>query len=558
MSLYPKLSPRSRRATAAACLLTLLATAAPAQEAGSTAGEPNTFGETLEVVVVQVEAVVTDPQGRRVTGLGKEDFRLVVDGRERPIEYFSEIREGREVVAAAAAGDHSADAEAPVPETLGEAAETDHLVFVDDYFGIKRPRNRSLHGIGDQLSALPPRDRVAVVAFDGNQIDVLTSWTSEPEEVRRALDQAAARPTYGLLRASEKRRRGDAGPWSDAVSQEQELRRVLTAVRSTLRILPRPDGRKVLLLLGGSWPTRPLIPTTDESDGRFRPLPTTTTREGRFDDRALVQALADSANLLGYTFYPVDVEGLRATASDPEAEAPGTDSETGLASQSSPNTRELFRQGALRFLAEETGGRALLYADRDRALERELADTRTYYSVGFTPRLRGDGSHHDVRLEVRRPGLHVRARAGFEDVSRAAELNRMAESALRLGGAAGSAAPESGGLRVTVGEPQPRAHRTMQAKLRVDLPWREVTLVPTNGALVGQIEIRVAARDRDGTVSQVARVPLPLKRDRPPAPGKVLRWEADLTLRRERNDLVVSVYDTVSGQVRTQRVTVEP
>lgn len=290
---------------------------------------------------------------------------------------------------------------APAPEAPGEAAVTDHLIFVDDYFGIKHPRNQMLGGIRDQLSSLPPRDRVAVVAFDGRRIDVLTPWTSEPEEVRKALDRAAERPTYGLLRANEKRRRGDTGPWSDIVSQEQELRRVLTAVRSTLRILPRP-------------------------------------------------------------------------------------------------------------------------------------------------------------------GLHVRARSGFEDVSRAAELDLMAESALRLGDVEGSgsgsqsAAPEAGGLRVAVGDPQPRAHRTMAVKLRVDLPWREVTLVPAEGGLVGQIEIRVAARDRDGTVSEVARVPVPLKKETPPAPGKILRWEADLTLRRERNDLVVSVYDGVSGQVRTQRVTVEP
>ena len=37
-----------------------------------------------------------------------------------------------------------------------------------------------------------------------------------------------------------------------------------------------------------------------------------------------------------------------------------------------------------------------------------------------------------------------------------------------------------------------------------------------------------------------------------------LHWESDLLLRRERNDLVVSVYDALSGRVMTRVVTAAP
>lgn len=557
--------PASALLLALACVFT--ARGAPRQE-----DVQGSFGETLDVVVISVEAVVTDTDGRRVTGLGRDDFHLLVDGRETPIEFFSEVREGREV--SAPKGGTLSEVPAPAPGAAsptaarepGEPVPTNHLVFVDDYFAIRKYRDTVLRGIAERLPELSPHDRLAVVTFDGEEIDVLTSWTSSREEAERALDRARDRPAHGLLRATERQRRGDVGPWTDAVTKEEELRRVLTAVRSTLRIMPRPDGRRVLLLLGGGWPVRPLVPTTEEGEGSpFRELPTTSTREARFDDRVLVRELADAANLLGYTLYPVDVQGLRASEDAVAAEAPRADPETGLATAGlTPYTGELFRQGTLRFLADETGGRALLFDQRARALGSVIADTRTYYSLGFTPRLRGDGTRHDVRVEVRRPGLRVRSRSGFQDVSRTEELDLLAESALRFGGVEGgsegaaAAAPGAGDLAVSVGEPRRRPGRTMEVKLQVDVPWGEVALVPKDGGLAGLLEIRVAARDRDGTVSEMARISLPLERKEPPNPRTILRWEADLTLRREHHDLIVTLYDAVSREVMTGRVSVEP
>ena len=56
---------------------------------------PPLFGESIDVRVVNVEAVVTDRDGNRVTGLKPGDFRLRVDGKEVPVEYFSEVHDGQ-------------------------------------------------------------------------------------------------------------------------------------------------------------------------------------------------------------------------------------------------------------------------------------------------------------------------------------------------------------------------------------------------------------------------------------------------------------------------------
>ncbi|MCY4560565.1 MAG: hypothetical protein OXF79_30205, partial [Chloroflexi bacterium] len=48
--------------------------------AGLAAQPGETFVDTIDVQVVEVDAVVTDRRGRPVSGLQREDFELFVDG----------------------------------------------------------------------------------------------------------------------------------------------------------------------------------------------------------------------------------------------------------------------------------------------------------------------------------------------------------------------------------------------------------------------------------------------------------------------------------------------
>ena len=119
-------------------LLVPLAVALGAAGAAAQDARPGVFGEVLDVRVVNLEVVVTDRDGARVRGLGPQDFRLTVDGKEAPIDFFTEVVGG--TVAAAATGAGAAG----VPGvTAGEPLGTSWLVFVDDYFSIGRDREAS-------------------------------------------------------------------------------------------------------------------------------------------------------------------------------------------------------------------------------------------------------------------------------------------------------------------------------------------------------------------------------------------------------------------------------
>jgi VWFA-related protein len=400
--------------SAATLALVVLSLPAPAPATpatpANTPAPPATFGERIDVRAVDVEAAVTDRSGQRVQGLTAADFRLLVDGREVPIDSFTAVGVGPGAPASGGAE----------PATAATAVGRNFLVFVDNGFAIAAQRDRVLDTLAAQLSRLGPDDRMAVVAFDGYRLRTLADWTGNRATLAAALAGAKAIPSDGnrviaARRADAEDRRllleydpiliaraafGNLGRLtleSPALRNTAEARalvkgmpRVLAATDAALRTLVSPPGRRVLLLLSGGWP--------------FSTYP------------ALLWPLTATANRLGYTFYPVDVPGL-----DPEAVA--ADARLTLPEPHGYITTGWERDSdyTLELLARATGGKAILHSARLTALERADDDTRSYYRLGFSPTWKADDREHQIQVEVRGTGLSVRARKSYVDLSTAAE-----------------------------------------------------------------------------------------------------------------------------------------
>ncbi len=71
-------------------------------------------------------------------------------------------------------------------------------------------------------------------------------------------------------------------------------------------------------------------------------------------------------------------------------------------------------ENALRVLADETGGRALVSTNDFRhGLSRVLDDTGAYYLIGYVSPRPNDGRFHQITVRVNRPKVDVRARKGY-------------------------------------------------------------------------------------------------------------------------------------------------
>lgn len=540
---------RSLLRTILALMSAILASGAWAQTA---ADAPSVFGETVEVRVVNVEVVVTDREGNRVHGLTPGDFRLYVDGQEVALDYFSEVKAGAAM--AAAEGVESIGAAEP-----GKPVGTSYLLFIDDHHSIPRDRDKVLEAIRQDVTFLGPEDRLAVVAFDGKVVEMLSSWTQSWPEVQQVLEQAKDRPAYGLHRLTELRafrrdarsriRTPGATPSFDQgrldIEEERyawvvadQVSRSVAGATAALRGFAKPPGRKVMLVLSGGWPFDPVnVATADPSRG--------FSERGVPRGRELFAPLVDTANQLGYTLYPVDVPGLEASVADADFDSPlgvGFDS-----------NRERELHLALSFIADETGGEALLNARRLEPLRLVANDTRSYYWLGFSPARRGDNARHEVEVEVVRPGLKVRSRGDFVDSSRSAEVTMAVESALLFGDGAAS----DGVLRVAVGDPQRSGIGRVKVPLSVDVPMDQVTLLPAGDRWQVVLELRVAVRDAGGATADVPVIPITLTTDTQPVPGQFGRFETTVELRRADHDLVVAVFDPASGTLLTSPARVE-
>ncbi|HEV8242267.1 MAG TPA: VWA domain-containing protein [Thermoanaerobaculia bacterium] len=482
-------------------LIGSIVAALPLASAQAQAGDKPapTFGETVEVRVVNVETVVVDAANQPVHGLTKADFRLLVDGKEVPIDHFDEVLEA----SAATAPPAAATPGVPTPPT--EVARA-LLVLVDDSFAVQAPRNAALQSLGRELSTLGAADQAAVVAFDGRRLDTLASWTSDRRVLADALAAAAKRPALGSRFIAEDRGMGEdvdltieaaleAGLDPDELGMvtaplykrvnpaaRTQLRRTTDAMAGALRGFETPPGRKVLVLLTGGWSTR-VAPQL------FGPL-------------------VESANRLGYTLYAVDVA-----------------------------TNEPAATKALDALARATGGRDASGLGR-KLLATISRDAGSYYWLGFDADFRGNDSVHKVEVQVLRPGLRVRSRSSYSDVSGRTETSMRAEGVSLFGGA-----PEDKRLIVIVEGTKDLARKKHEVELAVTLgvPVEALSFSPApEGGFLAEVPLAILALDKDGGRSEIAsRLRVALS-GAPPTQG-LARFRTTVKLRRVDQRVVFTV-----------------
>ena len=525
MGMKPNL-PGLRAAATALCLSAALPAASQENPL------PDLFSDVIDVRVVNVEVVVTDRSGNRIRGLQPGDFELRVDGEPVPIDYFTEIDEGR---ALEASGEGVGGVPALTPD---EPVGTSYLVFIDDLFAIKQRRDRVLKRLEEDLIRLGPADRVAVVAHDGRQLTLITHWTGDRADIESALLEARNRKPYGLLyRHGMGSERGD------------KTRRSVMAAAGAVRSFANAPGRKVMLLLIEGW-------ATVSDTWNYRSAYAAASAGVTLD--RLYGPLVDAANLVGYSLYPIDLPGFQGAPGPPIAgfgeglAPPFAGSIGGYATWSAMPERRFHN--VLQFLAEETGGLPMINSFSKKALAETAADTRSYYWLGFAPPRNEDDRLHDiaVRLPGHR-GLRVRTREHYLDMSRATEVGMLVEGALLLGGSPGT---ES--LEVSFGEPSKAGFRRLNVPMKVTVRLDDVELLPVDGQWANDLDFRIRLMNKwgDQAAPPVAKVQIRIPNE--PMPGDLYVFETDLTIRKRNHRFVAAVYDPLTGDLLSTRGTVGP
>lgn len=377
--------------------------------------------------LVQVDAVVTDKDGKVVTDLKPEEVEILEDGRKQKITNFSYNASETPAPSGRTAKNTPLDKNAPPipPARLRPEDVRRTIAIVVDDLGLSFESTayvrRALKKFVDEQ--IQSGDLVAIIRTSGG-MGALQQFTSDKRQLYAAVERvkwnSLGRGGVSAFAPMEPPTPGKFGRVVDEGNEELDRFRedvfavgTLGAISYVVRGLSELPGRKSILLVSDGL----RIFGTDVLTRDF----TGKTQSKEYLAMERMRRLIDQANRASVVIYTMNATGLvyfGVTAADNTygRSSNEVDDETNGRRNAAWET-----QSGLDYLAHETGGIAIRNTnDLSRGIKRVLEDQRGYYLIGyrpdnttFDPRT-GRRTFHKLSLKVTRPGrFTVRIRNGF-------------------------------------------------------------------------------------------------------------------------------------------------
>jgi VWFA-related protein len=562
-----------------AALLAPLPAAAQPPAPEQPAEEQETFFESIDVEVTNIEVFVTDRKGQRVSGLTRDDFEILEDGKPVEITNFFAVDEGRGAAPGSEPAPAEPGAEAPAsPEGLPAEQRLHLAIVVDDLTLGPQNRNRLLQSIEkDVLPRLRPDDLALVAVIDGSSVRVAQGLTADPALLRSALEEATRSAPLGSARLMDKREIlsridsiGLIQPTSGVEEQTSELNArvveelyydlqsyakqrtletqaslgALTGFVDSLSGLP---GRKAVLYVGGGLSVRPGEALAQAWQSKFATMARTmsldisqSSFDGRREDLSeKLQDLIEHANANRVTFYTLGaLDELAGLAADTRT------------SDNWGTTLENLEKANLRIslerIADGTGGLAGVDLSDPRGLfDRMREDFDSYYSLGYVPARRRDGKNRKIEVRVRgREDLQVRNREGRRDQTNRERMSDRTLAALVLD-------PGKNPLELEVEFVEEKREKDQYlVEVLVKFPLAKLVLLPKDRFHEGQVSLFVSARDSRGRMSPIQEIAVPIRVPNDQlltALGQTAAYKATLLLRDDAHTVAVSIRDELGN-----------
>ncbi len=456
--------------------------------------------ERVEVSVTNVDVVVTDSKGNRISGLTKADFEVFQDGVPQTITNFYAVSGGKLLLE----DGKVVSLEAPAPaEEIPQQLKTRYVVYIDNLNIQPQNRNRMFKSLKTFLSTnVGPQAEAMVVAYN-RSLKVKRRFTSEKGDVLAAVEQTEMETGGGTTLAGERRdalaRINDAKSADEAIrtarsyaqSLRNDLQFAVDALKSTIDGLSGVEGRKILVYVSEGLPSIAGDELFDTITQKFHGGAAALERVD-FDMNSKYTSIVQAANASGVTIWALDASGL------------STDELISAENRYFENRPSTFAmrqntQGPLLMMAEQTGGMAAINTnDWKDSLDELSKDFSNFYSIGYrTTRAAGDRPHR-IEVSVKRKGLRVRSRKGLLEKS---IETRTAETVV-----ANLFYPRDEnplGVSLSVGEPRPYDQENYVVDVNVFVPMGRLGLVPSGDRYEGQFFVYFVVRDAKGDQSDL-------------------------------------------------------
>lgn len=405
-------------------VVTVFAAAIAAQTARPT--PPDEDVVKISTNLVQVDVSVTDRKGNIVRDLKPEDFEIYENGKKQPLSAFSFISNVRERTEERPKEPGVA---APVPPSTlrPEQVRRTIALVVDDLslsFESTYYTRRALKKFVDEQ--MQDGDLVAIIR-SGAGVGALQQFTSDKRILYAAIDKVKWNPVgngnigaFASIDAvplapddempapepGERTAEGIQREFDDMRSNYFTVG-TLGAIDYVVRGLSELPGRKSVVLFSHGFAL-----TNVDATGFRNGSPVFSS----------LRRLVDLANRSSVVIYAIDPRGLAVTGITAADNTSGRTPEQ-IRQVESDRSMQLFEtQGGLKYLANETGGFAVVNNNDVSGGVRRVLEDQSYYLIGYDP---GDETFDPVtrrynRIEVKvlRKDVTVRYRSGFFNVEK--------------------------------------------------------------------------------------------------------------------------------------------
>jgi VWFA-related protein len=383
----------------------LTAGQAPGSQPAAVPQGPESPTFRVQVDYVEVDAFVTDAQGRFVRDLKKEDFEVSEDGKRQTVSAFTlvDIPIERAVRPLFAAQPLEPDVKTNARPFDGRI----YIVVLDDLH-VQFSHSRMVQVVMRKFiqEKLGANDLMAVVHVGGKS-ENSQEFTNSKRLLLAAVDKfqgKAERPA--TVEASERYRATAGTPLADRTDpllQKRgfDARNTLEELEAVASWFGSVRGRKKSILFVSEG-------IEYDIEDVFRKQDATMIMDRTRD-------LIRSATRSNVSIFAIDPRGLT-DMSDFAIELDGLS--PGLGQRGLQNELRL-QHNSLRTLAEETGGFAVINTNSfEGTFNRIVEENSSYYVLAYyPPNPKRDGKFHNIGVRVNRPGLTVRARRGYANPS---------------------------------------------------------------------------------------------------------------------------------------------
>jgi VWFA-related protein len=466
----------------------------------------------VNVDAIEIEAFVIDEQGKPVTGLKREDFEILEDGKPQNITSFSQVdipferRADPRALSAAVdpdviANDHSDGrvymfALDEVPPDIALRARVFLKRFLERHFAandrgavVFLGRQNSMAG---QTFTNDPRLLLAAVEryTGGVSAENVPISVAVEDPVAPAAVQATGGIPAGVTAARKKliesyktAQRAQVGV--TALGTMSGLEAAVNAIASL-------KGRRKSLMLFSTGLPEPIFRALTYDGGAL-------TKAEQAAHAAVTAATRGSV-----TIYAVDPSGLTTdlvdggTGDAPEHDLTSDDPDVnGLGASD--------KRLSLSMLADATGGFSLVNSNGfNAAFDRIVRENSTYYLLGYTSSNdRRDGRHRSLHVGVTRSGLRVRARDGYIAPfknEQAPERMRIASLSASLSSAITNPLPDDTVPIRMVAAAFKRQGKNPIVALTAEIDPASLGLVEKDGLYQGHLEVGFIATDMRSTL----------------------------------------------------------